>query len=361
MPLAWKVLINLGVLGFLILVHELGHFLAARWARMRIYEFSIGFGPPLLRWNWRGVLYSLRAIFFGGYVRIAGMDPDEDPHVPGGFMTRPLRARLIVLLAGALTNFGAALVIFCFMGMVLGVPDQPTRIIETVFEGHPAHQAGLQPGDEIVGVNGKEHPDLEDLLQAIRSHPGRPITLMVRRGSQRLEVTLTPRPQVRYRYDPKQHRAVPERIGLIGVGFRYLHRRVGLWRSIAVGLENAYYTTISLLMGLFLMLTGRAPMMLGGPVAIVKEVSTHAQLGLYPLLDFVGTISVNLAVLNLFPLPALDGGRIAFQLLSAFMERVRGRPLDPRKESLVHLVGFVLLVGFLVFITVLDIRRLAAP
>jgi regulator of sigma E protease len=328
---------------------------------MRIYEFAIGFGPPLLRWRRRGVLYSLRAFLLGGYVRIAGMDPEEDPNIPGGFMTRPLGARLLVLTAGAAMNVLAAVGIFCLMGMVLGVPERLIPEVNTVLENTPAARAGLLPGDVILGVNGQRYEEVEDIVKVIHRHPEEPIELLIQRGQRQLTLRVIPQAKTEYHYDPEAGKMVPERIGQIGIGFRLITRRIGMWESIRDGFLRAFVTTLHLLIGLWLMFTGRAPMALGGPVAIAKEISVQAQLGLYPLLEFASMISVNLAILNLLPLPALDGGRIAFQLLSALMERTRGHPLDPKKEAVVHLVGMLLLLGFIVYVTMLDIRRLVRP
>lgn len=333
-------------LGLLIFVHELGHFLAAKRFGMRVYEFALGMGPALFRWKGGETIYSLRVLPIGGFVRIAGIEPNEDPDVPGSFNQKPLYQRFITILAGCLMNFFLAVILFCIIGLGFGV-ETPTPIhrVREVLIGYPAVRAGIRPGDELVGIGGRGRLKVQEIRSEIEKHPGKPLVLLVQRENRLLQITVVPKAEK----DARTGRVV----GRIGVAFDNLRRKVGILESVLLGFHRTWLTTYGLLYGLWQTLTGQVPGGVGGPVMIGRMTAQAFQRGWETFLDFVAMISVNLAILNLIPFPGLDGSRLLFLTVEA----IRGRKVDPRKEAYVHFVGLMILIALMFVITYNDILR----
>lgn len=337
--------------GFIVFVHELGHFLGARLSGMAVHEFSLGIGRPLLFWFRRGeTQYSLRLWPFFSYVRIAGMEPG-DPH-PRGFDRKTRPAQALVLALGCAMNFLLGVAIFVFVGAVVGRPVGVVNTIERVLPGSPAARAGLMAGDRLVGVGGKRNLALEKIQEAIRSHMGTPVTLEVERDGRRMSVTLVPRRET----EPKVEgsRLIYEPVGRIGIVFRMRTERMGVLRSVAAGFATSYEMTRMLTSYLVGVVSGKMPLVLMGPVGAAHQLYNDVKVSWTGFLGTAAALTIGIGFLNLLPIPPLDGSR----LVILGLEAIRRRPFDKQKEVMVHLVGFALLMVLVVVLTYKDILRI---
>lgn len=333
------------VLSVLILGHELGHFLAGKMAGIKVKEFGVGFGPVIASMFRRGTVYSLRMLPFGAFVRFAGFNPDEgDLDDPRGFMKKPLRWRAWVLAAGPLMNLLIAAAIFTVIAAFIGV-EVPTLRVGNVLEGFPAEAAGMLPGDQIKAIDGRPISSWDDLLETVGRSAGRELTFTVSRDGRRLDIQVTVAP----------HPDVPSK-GFVGISPATVARRFPALGALAVGLRHTREVSDMWVRGLVLTVMRRVAPDVAGPVGITYLLGQASRTGLGNLLYIAGALSANLGLINLLPIPALDGSRLLF----VGFEAVRGRPVDPRKENFVHLVGFAMLIVLGLLITVHDIVRLGA-
>jgi len=356
--MAVTIISTLVVLSVSVYVHELGHFLAARWAGIRVDEFGFGYPPRIATLFKRGdTEYTLNAIPVGGFVRMAGMPGDEDPTDPQGFSSKGRGARVMALLAGSLMNIGLAILLFAIVSLVGEPVDvQRLEVIQVVGQS-PAYEAGVSYGDVIVAVAGKPVHNYYELSRAVEKWAGHPISLTLDRAGREVVVTLTPR------VNP------PEGEGAMGVGIETTWVRTdivrySLWQAVGRGfartgetLSEVYQGAVRFVQGLFI--GGReSSVALTGPVGIGLIVGqvTHSgeQDVIVRLMLLTAVLSVNLGIINLLPFPALDGGRLFFVLF----EWLRGgRRVDPEKEGYVHLVGIALILGLFVVVSYLDFTR----
>lgn len=326
------------VFGVLILVHELGHFLVAKSVGIHVHEFAIGMGPLICSKTVKGTKYSLRLFPIGGFNRMAGMEPGDEDN-PKGFNTKSVGKRIAVISAGSIMNILLALVAFIIIFALLGVPSQSNVVGEVNAHG-PAAQAGIQAGDRIVAIDGIPVDNWNEIVEKIHPSSGKELSLTLLRSGEQFEVTVIPE------YDPEN------KIGLIGI--RQSIERTGFFEAIVLGVKNTVALTVSILVGLVQMITGRIPAEVAGPVGIVSILGDVAQFGLANILSFTALLSLNLGIINLFPIPALDGSRLIFLSI----EGIRGKPVPPERENFIHLVGFALLIMLMLFITYQDILRL---
>jgi regulator of sigma E protease len=335
--------------GVIVFVHELGHFLTARATGMAVHEFSIGFGRPLLFWFRRGdTQYSFRFWPFLSYVRIAGMEPEEDH--PQGYDKKPRWAQAIVLVTGCLMNFALAVGIFIVIGLAFGRPVA-VSVVDRVEPDSPAAQVGLRPGDRLVGANGRTLT-LAHLREAIQASPAKRLVLEVERDGARLSLPVTPeRGTV---YDIHGITLVPRPIGLIGIYFATRVQRMGVTESITSGFLDTYDTLRIQIAGLVGMFRRQVPADLIGPVGIVQQLYTQAQENWLHFLNLAALLTVAVGFLNLMPIPPLDGSR----LVIVAYEAIRRKPVDKQKERIVHAVGMALLLLFVLLITYKDIVRI---
>ncbi|GAW94313.1 RIP metalloprotease RseP [Calderihabitans maritimus] len=331
-------LIALLIFSALIFIHELGHFLVAKRVGIAVHEFSIGMGPVIFATQKDGTQYSLRAFPIGGFVRMAGMDPEEADH-PEGFNRKSVGQRMAVIFAGPFMNFLLSLLLFVFVFMVIGTPSH-SNVVGGVIPGRPADKAGIQKGDRIIAINGQKVNDWDDLVNIIYQNPGQSLRITVLRNGNRIEKTVTPE------LDPEAN------VGLIGI--KQAWEKQGFISSIILGLKQAYAVTVVILTTLILMITGQVPPEIAGPVGVVQMIGQAARSGTAIVLNFAGILSLHLGLLNLFPIPALDGSRLVFLAI----EGLRGKPLNREKENFIHLIGFALLMILMIIITYRDILRI---
>jgi len=331
----------------LIIVHEAGHFLAARRFGMRVERFSVGFGPVLAAFRRGETEFAISALPLGGYVRISGMAPGDDvaPGDPRAYANQAAWRRFLVILAGPGMNYVSAVAIAAVLLATVGLrAADPAARVGALVPGMPAAEAGLRPGDRIVSVAGTPVDAFTDLVAELRRHPGERIALEVERGqpeATRLTVAITPRDE-----------------GGVGrVGFQQAQvvvRREPLG-AIAEGVARTNAGAAAQLAAFGSVFTGRQKAELSGPVGIAQELVRGAHEGPEPFLALVWTISIVLAILNLLPWPALDGGRLVFLL----WEMVTRRRVNERVESIVHFAGMVALVVLILAVTVFkDFARL---
>lgn len=324
------------VFGLLIFVHELGHYLAARISGIRVLELAIGFGPKLIGWRKKETDYSLRIFPLGGFCRMLGESP-EDADEPDNFTKKPILSRAAVLAAGSFMNlFLAIAVFFIIFFFLMGIPITDSARLGTVFPDSPAEQAGLTAGDEVLSINGEQIRRWEEVVAAVEKKPKETIQLVVKRNGEVKEFELIPE-------------LVPE-TGRGMIGIAPLVKKYQFIGSISTSFDRFGGVVYSM----YQVISGKAPLDVAGPVGIIAVVGEVAQTGFVNLLWLTGLISISLGLINLLPLPALDGGRLLFLLIEA----VRGKPLDPEKEGFVHFVGFALLILLILLVTYNDLIRL---
>ncbi len=331
----------LGMLAVLIIAHEFGHYITAKASGVTVEEVGIGFPPRLISFKRGGTIYSLNVIPLGGFVKMAG---EEDPKVAGSLASKSIPVRLLALGSGSLMNLLLPLLLFSVAFMVPHNVVYGQVQVDEVAANSPAARAGLVAGDTILEVNGKPVNNIGDLQRNIQLKLGQPITLL----TQRDEVRMVPR------WQP------PEGEGAIGVAVRVISPAVvrqsfPFWQAIPMGVRECIETFVLFKNGIISMIIGTLPRIVTGPVGIAQITGEVAQAGLSPLLEFAAFLSINLAIINLLPLPALDGGRIAF----VFLEWVRrGKRVPARIEGMIHMAGFALLIGFILLVTYQDILRI---
>ena len=353
-----NILIAILILGLLIFVHELGHFAVAKWSGVTVLRFSLGFGPRLLAWR-RGVTeYAVSAIPLGGYVKMLGDDPEDDVPVVDAahaFSQQPLSTRFAIVLAGPMMNLVTACVAFSLVFALYGAgtPTEAAKI-GGVMENMAAAKAGLRRGDTVLAVDGKAIATWEELSQAVRASGGKSLDMEVRREDGTVEHVATI-PEER-----AEKSVFGEEIGkayLIGIERFVEIAPVSLVNAIGLGVYETYFWVKMTLLSVVKIFQGSVSARdLGGPILIVQAAGQQAERGLDYLIRFLGLISVNLGVLNLLPIPVLDGGHLLFFTFEA----VRGRPLALRQREMAQQVGLFLLLALMVFVFYNDISRIVA-
>ncbi len=323
----------IGGLAILIVVHELGHFFAARLFKVEVEEFGIGFPPRLVKlFEAGGTTFSLNWIPLGGFVRVKG---ENDPDVPGGLASANPWVRLAVLFAGPLMNISLGVVLSILLFYSLGEPVLDKIQVQDVSPGSPAEGAGLMVGDLIVNVDGNPVSSVDNLHEMIYARLGKPTQFTYKRGDQTFETTMTPR-------DP------PPEEGAIGIRMGYPIQKTTWSKAIPVGIVASYEYTRAVLMLPVQILQGEVSPEAGRPVGYKGMFDIFQQI--QNRLWFFMVISMSLGIFNLLPIPALDGGQILFTL----PEIVFRRRIPPRFENAVHLLGFTMLLLLLIYINLQD-------
>lgn len=407
------------IFGLIIAIHEMGHLIMAKRAGILCREFAIGFGPKLFSIRKYETIYTVRLLPIGGFVRMAGEDPETIEVKPGHhigllfneagkikqmvinnkskhpqarmitveeadlerdlyikgreneedevetfqvdekadfisdeqfvqnaprnrqFNGRPVGSRLLAIFAGPFMNFLLAFILFLVFAAIQGVPSDKA-LLGKVVDDSPAMKAGLESGDQVVGVNGNPVHSWDEFTSVIQKNPGNEVQLKVNRNDQQLKVAATPK---------KRKLESGEVIGQLGVQAELQHSLLG---TIQYGFSQTVEVFHLIFQALGQMITGQVGIDgLSGPVGIVSVTGEVAQQGVLPLINFAAFLSINVGLLNLLPVPALDGGRLIFLLFEA----VRGKPVDPNKEALIHFVGFALLFLLMIAVTWNDIQR----
>lgn len=406
--------------GLLVTVHEFGHLIFAKRAGMLVREFAIGFGPKIFSYKKSETVYTIRLLPIGGYVRVAGEDPEIIELKPGHhvglefnknekvnriivnnkskhpnarvievehvdldhelqiigydtgehenrftfdidrrayfvmderetqiapfdrqFASKTVGQRAMQLFAGPLMNFLLAIFIFLLLGIIQGVPAEQA-LIGGVQKGSPAEDAGLQAGDEVIEIEGNAISTWEEFTLVVEKNAGKDLHIKVSRDNMTESLSVI----------PKEIDRNGEKIGQVGVELGF---EKSLVNTIQYGFVQTYEITKAILTSLMMLITGQFSIdMLAGPVGIYDFTDQVVQSGFTSFLLWTGMLSINLGIINLVPLPALDGGRLLF----VGIEAVRGKPIDPQKEGIFHFIGFALLMLLMIVVTWNDIQRL---
>lgn len=359
LPIIIKILGFIAVIGPLVFVHEMGHYIAGRFFGVQADMFSIGMGRELFGWtDKRGTRWKVSALPIGGYVKFRGdMGPASEPdpawlalppeEQAKTLQGKPVWQRFLIVLAGPFTNFVAAIAIFIVYFGVSGVPQAPA-VIAIVLPGTAAAQAGLQPGDRVVSVAGRNVDRFEDMKQMIALRPNIRVTLGVVRHGRMLTLPITP--QSEEVIDAAGNKV---NIGLLGVmATEAVQQRVGPVETVAASFRETKHVVQAIVDVIGQIATGaRSAKELGGPLKIAQYSGTAVTFGWMNFIRFVASISINLGFINLLPIPLLDGGHLFFYLI----EGVRRRPLPAQAQEWAFRSGLALLLGFMLFVTVNDL------
>jgi len=329
-------------LSLLITLHEAGHYLMARLCDMRVLRFSVGFGPALFKRKIGETEWQFAAVPLGGYVQIAGMGPtaDGDNDDDGrGFRNKPVWQRIAVIFAGPAVNWLLAAVFITLLAATIGFNryDDNSTVLGEVSAEHPAGIAGLLADDRVVTIDGEPVPSWPTMVKMIQASPEKPLAFGIERAGEKLTITVTPLRE--------------GEIGRIGVGPKPETVRLAPLAAVGAGFTMTWSMTTRYAGLLWGIIVGREEGQLSGPIRIVQLVSAQAAKGMRRLFETLAWLSVGLFLLNLAPVPALDGGRLVFLTI----ETVRGRPIDERLEGMVHAIGFLLLIALLIFVSVRDV------
>jgi regulator of sigma E protease len=317
----------------------------AKAVGIRVEEYSLGFGPSLWQRRWGETLYAARVIPLGGYVRMAGMEaPEAFRDDPRAFPNRPLWQRFAVILAGPFMNLVLAAVLYAVLMGPVGIP-QPTTVVGALLPNYPAYAAGIRPGDQVVAVDGEPVHTWQQLDGAIARRADHPLTITVVRNGKRRTFRL------QARYNPAT------RSRIVGIQPRYRRRHLPPAQALVGGIRQTAALSGAWFVALFRLVTGQGAFDVAGPVGIAVMVGQAARAGDVQLMMLAAALSANLGLFNLLPVPVLDGSR----LFLLGVEGIRHRALNPEKENLIHMLGFAVLLAFVLFVTYHDVLRLLRP
>ncbi|MYZ47728.1 RIP metalloprotease RseP [Propylenella binzhouense] len=357
------------VLTVVVFIHELGHFLVARWCGIRVAAFSIGFGRELFGFNdRRGTRWKVSLIPLGGYVRFEGDEnaasiPDqaELDQVPperraGLFHFAALWRRAAVVAAGPIANFILAIVVFAVLFGTVGKPMTTPRA-DSVVAGSPAEQAGIRPGDRIVAIDGQAIESFSEIQRIVTLSAGSPLTITVERGGERMDLTATPR-----REQVPDGFGGTQRVGILGISRTMnagdvVFETFGPVGAVREGVRETWEIIDRTLTYVGRLFRGRETAdQLSGPLRVVQVSGTVASSGgAVGLVHLMAILSVSIGLLNLFPIPMLDGGHLVFYAIEA----IRGRPLSARAQELGFRIGFALVLMLFMFVTFNDIVKIS--
>ncbi|MDO9489101.1 MAG: RIP metalloprotease RseP [Sphingomonadaceae bacterium] len=347
------------VIGILVFIHEMGHYLAARLFGVKAESFSIGFGKELFGWtDKQGTRWKMSALPLGGYVKFVGdMNASSQPSpemdaIPAAerrhiFAFKPLWQRAIIVAAGPITNFLFAIAVFAAFIAIYGHMFTPP-VVSKVEANSAAAEAGILPGDRVVELGGRNIDRFEDLIQVVTIHAGMPLDAVIVRGGQRIEMEVRPKVDLmRDRFGNSFER------GLLGVrGARpVIVERQG-FGILYYAVDDTILLTRSIIDTLVQVITGRRSVKeMGGPLKIAQFSGQQASMGLPNFIHFMALISINLGFINLLPVPMLDGGHLFLYAI----EGVRRRPLNPKVQEWAFMSGFALLISLMLFLTFNDL------
>ncbi len=349
------------VLTVLVFVHELGHYSIARYNNVRVLVFSIGFGPELFGWTDKAeTRWKISAIPLGGYLKMFGEGGSE---LPGeelrpiaesdrqvSFAHKTLAQRSAVVFAGPAANFIFAIIVLSALFSIVGQPFTPPTIT-SVQEGSAAEQAGILAGDTITRIDGRSIERFEEVQQIVSLNPDRTMTIVLLREGREISLQVTPRLVEQTDRLGNVHRI--GRLGVMGQGADYIRHdpMTAAWQA---GKETLYLTTGSLKVVGQMISGSRRADELGGPIRIAQMSGEFAKVGFVPLIWFTALLSVNLGLINLFPIPMLDGGHLLFYAIEA----VRGKPLGERTQEIGFRIGLAFVLGLMIFVTINDLVQL---
>ena len=344
------------VLGILVFVHELGHFLLAKKLGVGVLKFSLGFGPMLVGKKIGETVYQIAVFPLGGFVKLIGENPEEEvkeEDLPRSYSNQPVWKRALIVSAGPFFNFFLASVLFSTINL-FGIPYFPSKIGE-VSPGLPAEKAGLAKGDLILSIDGKEVSKWEEVSKTIRSSQGKELRMKIKRGNEVIELRVSPKPST-------QKNIFGEEIQTFIIGItpfdEILVEKVNPIVAIGIGFSQTW-AGIKLTYMTIIKLIGRVipAKTIGGPILIAQLAGEQAKRGLVSLVLFMAILSINLGVINLIPIPILDGGHFLFLGLEAILRR----PLSIKKMEIAQQVGLIFIILLMLFAFYNDLIRIFSP
>ncbi|MFA4837688.1 MAG: M50 family metallopeptidase [Dehalococcoidia bacterium] len=347
MTAAWAIPLFIVTLTFLVAIHELGHMIVAKRSGVKVEEFGIFMPPRIWAKQIGETTYSINSIPLGGFCKMLG---EEDPSDPRSLAAQSAGTRLMILSAGCLVMLIFPIILFTCVYMVPHdvVIGAEGIEIATVVQDSPAYNAGMQKGDEVFSVNGTAVTTLSEFKQLTDANLGSEITIVVQRDAQQKELKMTPR------------KNPPVGQGALGIKLGYAKAITKTeteppWTAARLGLEKTKDTIVAFKDGIWALASQEIPFEPGGVIAAGQATTEIAKKGWEQLAIWAGALSVALGLINLFPVPALDGGRIAFVVLEIIR---RGKRISPQKEAMIHTIGFILLIAFMVFVAFQDVDRI---
>ncbi|OGC03423.1 RIP metalloprotease RseP [candidate division WOR-1 bacterium RIFOXYA12_FULL_43_27] len=338
------------VFTILALAHELGHFYFARRAGIRVHEFGFGFGPRLFAVKRGDTVFSLNLVPILAFVRIAGADTEgstdeDDRNTPENekFYGKSIKDRFLSMVAGPVANLLVAFIVLTLVFAFVGVPKNITNEIGAITKKSAAEAAGLKIGDKVISIDGKKYASMDKIIEKIHKSSGKELTLGIERDGKEIFIKAAPQYNKRLK------------VGLIGFAPKPSYERVNPLMAIYYGGHQVVMMSVMTVSVLLMLFTGKVSLAdLAGPVGIAQITGQYAQSGMLSLLHFLALLNVNIGILNLLPLPALDGGRIVFLAIEA----VRKKAIDPALENKIHQWGLILLLGLMAVVTLNDLVRI---
>jgi len=341
------------LLGVLVFVHELGHFLMAKWAGVGVLKFSLGFGPKLVGKKIGETEYIISMIPLGGYVKLLGESPDDqlsEDDEKRAFLKQHVLRRIGIVAAGPVFNFLFAIMVFAIVYMI-GIPVLTTEVGD-IQKGSPAFQAGLKGGDIVLAINGEDVSDWGELAGIIVNSEGRELEIKVERNRKiedfRLKAELI-----------RSENIFGEKVDSYKIGIKAsshtIIERLNPFSALWAGIEQTWYITKITLISIVKMVEGKLSVKtLGGPILIAQMAGARAQEGIVPFIFFMALLSINLGIINLFPVPLLDGGHLLFFII----ELISGREVNVKWREMAQQIGFALLIMLMIFVFYNDIVRI---
>ena len=344
------------VLGILIFVHELGHFLLAKKLGVGVITFSLGFGPKLIGRKIGETQYQVSVVPLGGFVKLIGENPDEEVKEEDrarSFSAQPIWKRGMIVGAGPFFNFFLAILFFSIINL-FGIPSFPSKIGE-VSPGLPAESAGFKKGDIVLSIDGKEVSKWDDLSKIIRNSKGKELLIKVKRGEEIFEIKVSPKPSM-------QKNPFGEEIQTFMIGIKpsdeVIIEKVNPLKAIGMGFSQTWVGIELTVVSIVKLIQGKiSAKTIGGPILIGQLAGEQARKGVLSLVLFMSILSINLGLINLFPIPILDGGHFLFLGLEAILKK----PVSIKKMEMAQQVGLVLIILLMVFAFYNDLIRLFSP
>jgi regulator of sigma E protease len=342
------------VLGILIFFHELGHFLVAKLSGVTVLKFSLGFGPKLIGKKIGDTEYMISAFPLGGYVKLLGDNPREEiakQEKKKAFLHQSVPKRMAIVAAGPLANLLLAVLFFALLYSV-GIPQLPP-IVGSVADGSPAQEAGVRPGDQILKVEGEKITQWTDLPGAISKSGGKELQLTIKRDQEIKKIGVTPRAVTGKNIFGEAVKTY--QIGIVASD-EFIVRREPVYKAIGLGFAQTWFVIKLTVVGVVKVIQQVIPAQkaFGGPIFIAQLAGQQAQQGFLNLLFLTAVVSINLCLINLFPIPILDGGHLLFLTIEAII----GRPLSVKKLEVAQQIGLIIIILLIAFIFYNDIVRL---
>lgn len=346
------------VLGILIIIHEFGHFIACRLTGVKVEKFSIGFGPEILHWQGKETRFAISLFPLGGFVKPFGESVSEVEQTggpkPGDYLAAPLLSRIIIVVAGVFMNYVLAFVLFTVIFM-MGRPIPGTTVGQFV-DGYPAKESGLQPGDRIMGINGIETRNWKQMMEQLEKSPEGPLNFQVLQPDAQMK-TIQITPKSEQLKDVFGKTVQLKRIGIMPDPKATEFERYGAGKALTESWNTVVFLTVNTHKAIFYMLMGKLSLKaISGPIGIVSMAGSATQLGLPYVLQLTATLSISLAVINLLPVPALDGGHLLFLLI----EGARRKRVSLLVQERAAQVGFFMLLALMGFIIYNDLINVDA-